>query len=176
MPRFNPSASRLVLLKLNLLDRSIRKPLSMDLVEAVAEAKIRDKKIGDLDPKAYRSTAAKLAKQALKEPDAFRASELRRQQLVQMKTAEKAQAAKDRAERFVKTMQKRFDGKIETNSMQLEYLKQIKAILKNLGILDPTKNPAMGEKEWQDFFAGESQYVGVPSMPASVAGERSLTA
>lgn len=167
---FNPSASRLVLLKLNLLDRSIRKPLSMDLVEAVAEAKIRDKKIGDLDPKAYRSSAAKLAKQALKESDAFRASELRRQQLVQMKTAEKAQAAKDRAERFVKTMQKRFDGKIETNSMQLEYLKQIKAILKNLGILNPADNPSMDEKDWRAFFSDESQYVGVPSMPASVAG------
>ena len=87
-----------------------------------------------------------------------------------MKTAEKAQAAKDRAERFVKTMQKRFDGKIETNSMQLEYLKQIKAILKNLGILDPAKNPAMEEKDWTAFFSDESRYVGVPPMPASVAG------
>ena len=139
---FNPTESKALLLEINFLQKATKKPVTMQLFDAAAEAMIRGKLmlgrrsagsktlVGERLIRDWRNDATKLAEEArqcVRKGDLDGAASAKRKQLVRDRMAQQAQDFLDVANRFVRDM-RRYDGAKTSQSMQLSYLKQLEVV------------------------------------------------
>lgn len=176
---FNPTESKALLLEINFLQSATKKPATMQLFDAAAEAMIRGKAMlgrrsagskalaGERLIRDWRNDAAKLAEEArkrMKEGDLEGAASAKRKQLVRDRMAQQAQNFLDAANRFVRDM-RRYDGAKTSQSMQLSYLKQLEVILQRAGLIREAQE---NTPDYDSFATAERVAAYVPDMPASV--------
>lgn len=168
---FNLTASQMVALEIQFLEGARGKPVELALFDAVANASLSEKTISDVKPKTMRTAATRFAEQAqdmVKKGNLLDAATAKRRQLVQMRMADLAQDFLDRAESFVKKMQKAYaPGKSEAKDMPIEYFEQVQRVLYTLG-LNRSAPAYDGIPDYDTFFEAEKNYSALPERPAFV--------
>ena len=168
---FNLTASQMVALEIQFLEGARGKPVELALFDAVANASLSEKTISDVKPKTMRTAATRFAEQAqdmVKKGNLLDAATAKRRQLVQMRMADLAQDFLDRAESFVKKMQKAYaPGKSEAKGMPIEYFEQVQRVLYTLG-LNRSAPAYDGIPDYDTFFEAEKNYSALPERPAFV--------
>lgn len=168
---FNLTASQMVALEIQFLEGARGKPVELALFDAVANASLSEKMISDVKPKTMRTAATRFAEQAqdmVKKGNLLDAATAKRRQLVQMRMADLAQDFLDRAESFVKKMQKAYaPGKSEAKGMPIEYFEQVQRVLYTLG-LNRSAPAYDGIPDYGTFFEAEKNYSALPERPAFV--------
>lgn len=172
---FNLTSSQMVALEIQYLEGAKGKPVEVALFDAVANASLSDKAITDVKPKTMRTAATRFAEQAqdmMKKGDLFDAATLKRKQLLQMRMADIAQDFLDRAESFVKKMQKTYaPSKMETKSMPIDYFEQVQKMLYLMGI-NRTAPAYEGIVDYDAFYDFEKNFSAVPERPSFVGTKR----
>lgn len=172
---FNLTSSQMVALEIQYLEGAKGKPVEVALFDAVANASLSDKAITDVKPKTMRTAATRFAEQAqdmMKKGDLFDAATLKRKQLLQMRMADIAQEFLDRAESFVKKMQKTYaPSKMETKSMPIDYFEQVQKMLYLIGI-NRTAPAYEGIVDYDAFYDFEKNFSAVPERPSFVGTKR----
>jgi hypothetical protein len=168
---FNLTASQMVALEIQFLEGARGKPVELALFDAVANASLSEKTISDVKPKTMRTAATRFAEQAqdmVKKGNLLDAATAKRRQLAQMRMADLAQDFLDRAESFVKKMQKAYaPGKSEAKGMPIEYFEQVQRVLYTLG-LNRSAPAYDGIPDYATFFEAEKNYAALPERPAFV--------